>query len=120
MEHAVHLGSQKFINSVSPTARSVILRKVWCAFRDAKQGDTYNIDQLDAGLEDCENVADEDGGEDSDIGNDDDLDFDTGDACGKALTLVKQVSYIFLYIDNVFQLVLWGSGSTPSATSPMG
>jgi hypothetical protein len=94
MEHAVHLGSQKFVKSVSPTAGSAILRKVRRAFRDAKQGDTYNIDQLDAELEDCENVTDEDGGEDSDIGEDDDSDFDTGDACGKALALVKQVSYI--------------------------
>jgi hypothetical protein len=49
---------------------------------------------LDAELEDCENVTDEDGGEDGDIGEDDDSDFDTGDACGKALALVKQVSYI--------------------------
>ncbi|KIM78165.1 hypothetical protein PILCRDRAFT_11388 [Piloderma croceum F 1598] len=58
---------------------------------DIRRGDTYNIDQLDVGLEDCENIADEDGGEDGDIGDDDDLDFDTGDACAKALALVKQI-----------------------------
>ena len=95
MEHAVHLGSQKFIKIVSPTTGSAIIRKVRRAVRDAKESDTFNIDQLDAGLEDCENVADGDDCKSGDIGDDDDDDdFDTGDACGKALALVKQVCFV--------------------------
>ena len=50
MEHAVHLGSEKFVKGVSPTAGSAILRKVRCAFKNAKQGETVDINQLDAGL----------------------------------------------------------------------
>ena len=53
------------------------------------QGDTYNIDQLNARLQDCKNDPEGDGGD----GDDEDDDFDTGDACGKALALVKQVGF---------------------------
>ena len=89
MEHAVHLGSEKFVKGVSPTARNAILRKVQCAFKNAKQGEMVDIDQLDA---ECENImeADGDDGKYGEDGEDDD-EFDTGDACGKALALVKQV-----------------------------
>jgi hypothetical protein len=67
MEHAMHLGSEKFIKGVSPIAGSTILRKVQRAFKDAKRGDTYNTDQLDVGLKGCENIAGADG-DDSDDG----------------------------------------------------
>ena len=92
MEHAVHLGSEKFVKGVSPTAGSAILRKVQRAFKNAKQGETVDINQLDAGLKECEDImeADEDDGKYGEDDEDDD-DFDTGDACGKALALVKQV-----------------------------
>ena len=92
MEHTVHLGSEKFIKGVSPTAGSVILRKVQHAFKNAKQGETININQLDVGLKECEDImeADEDDGKYGEDDEDDD-DFDTRDACGKALALVKQV-----------------------------
>jgi len=92
MEHAVHLGSEKFVKGVSPTAGNVILRKVQRAFKNAKQGKTVNIDQLDTGLKECENIMEADG-DDGKYGEDskDNDDFDTGDACGKALSLVKQV-----------------------------
>jgi hypothetical protein len=94
MEHAVHLGSEKFVKGVSPTAGNTILRKVQRAFKDAKQGDTYDTDQLDAGLKGCENTAGADGGDGDDGEHDEDDDFDTGDACGKALALVKQVCFV--------------------------
>ena len=92
MEHAVHLGAEKFVKGVSPTAGSAILRKVRHIFKTIGQCETVDIDQLDAGLKECEDImeADEDDGkygEDSE----DDNNFDTGDACGKALALVKQV-----------------------------
>ncbi len=91
MEHAVHLGSEKFVKGVSPTAGSAILRKVRRAFKNAKQGETVDINQLDAGLKECEDIME--GEDDGKYGEDDedDDDFDTGDACGKALALVKQV-----------------------------
>ena len=44
MEHAMHLGSEKFVKGVSPTTGSTILRKVQCVFKDAKQGDMYDTD----------------------------------------------------------------------------
>lgn len=89
MEHAVHLGSEKFVKGVSPTAGNAILRKVRRAFKNAKQGEMVDIDQLDV---ECENImeADGDDGKYGEDGEDDD-EFDTGDACGKALALVKQV-----------------------------
>jgi hypothetical protein len=94
MEHAVHLGSEKFVKGMSPTAGSAILRKVQRAFRDTKQGDTFDIDQLDVGLKECESITEADGDDGEDGGDDEDGeddDFNTGDACGKALALVKQV-----------------------------
>ena len=96
MKHTVHLGSEKFIKGVSPTTRSTILRKVQCAFKDAKQGDTYDIDQLDAGLKGCKNIAGADRDNRNDGETDKDDDFDTGDACGKALALTKQVCFVAL------------------------
>ena len=92
MEHAVHLSSEKFVKGVSPTAGSAILRKVRRAFKNAQQGETVDINQLDVGLKECEDImeADEDDGKYGEDDKDDD-DFDTGDACGKALALVKQV-----------------------------
>jgi hypothetical protein len=83
MEYA--LGLEKFVKGASPTAGSSIIRKVQRAIKDAKRGDTYDIDQSDAGLKGCENR--------DDIETDEDDDIDTGDACGKALALVKQVFF---------------------------
>ena len=94
MEHAMHLGSEKFVKGVSPTPRSAILRKVQSAFKNAKLGDTYDTDQLDAGLKGCENIAGADGDDGDDGEHDEDDDLDTGDACGKALALIKQVCFV--------------------------
>ena len=76
---------------MSPTAGSTILRKVQNAFKNAKQGDTYSTQQFDVGLEDCENVTEADGDDGKD-GEDDA--FDTRDACGKALALIKEVCFV--------------------------
>jgi hypothetical protein len=91
MEHSVHLGAEKFVKGVAPTTGHAILKKVRQAFRDAQEGDTYDVDRLNAGLKDCEDDPEGDG-RDGDKDKDDD--FDMGDACGKALALVKQVSFV--------------------------
>jgi hypothetical protein len=78
MEHSMHLGAEKFVKGVAPTAGRSILKKVH---------DTSNIDQ------DYEDSPDRDSGDDEDEENDD---FDVGDACGKALALVKQVGFVQL------------------------
>jgi hypothetical protein len=91
MEHSVHLGAEKFVKGVAPTTGHAILKKVRQAFRDAQEGDTYDVDRLNAGLKDCEDDPEGDG---RDGDEDEDDDFDMGDACGKALALVKQVSFV--------------------------
>ena len=90
----MHLGSEKFVKGVSPTTGSTILRKVQCVFKDAKQGDMYDTDQLDMGLKSCVNIVGADGGDGDDSEHEEVL--DTGDACGKALALVKQVCFVSL------------------------
>jgi hypothetical protein len=74
---SVHLGAGHFVEGVSPTSRSAIMKKVWHAPQNA------SID--DAGLSD-DNSSDPDSGDEGDGG-----DFDVGDAVGKALALVNQV-----------------------------
>ena len=73
----MHLGAEKFVKGVAPTAGHSILKKV-------QEHDTSNIDQ------DYEDSPDRDSGDDEDEENDD---FNVGDACGKALALVKQVGF---------------------------
>ena len=80
MEHSMHLGAEKFVKGVAPTAGRSILKKV-------QEHDTSNIDQDD------EDSPDRDSGDDEGEENDD---FDVGDACGKALALVKQVGFVQL------------------------
>jgi hypothetical protein len=103
MEHAVHLGSEKFVKVVSPSTGSAILKKVRRVIRNAETSDnTYDLNQINAGLNECENC--DDGGDDPEAAaDDDDEEFDVGDACGKALALVKQVCvhllvFILLFI----------------------
>lgn len=88
MEHSVHLGAHHFIKGVSPTTGSIVLKKVRHALNNAQSGDTFDLDQLDLELRDFH----DDGTSDSNDEIDDD--FNVGDAVGKALTLVKQVSIL--------------------------
>ena len=76
----MHLGAEKFVKGVAPTTGRSILKKV-------QEHDTSNIDQ------DYEDSPDRASGDDEDEENDD---FDVGDACGKALALVKQVGFVLL------------------------
>ena len=89
MEHAIHLGAPKFVKKISPTAGGALLKKVHKAFKSAQDMDCYDLLQLDANLMDFDDEDPEQGENDDE--NDWDGNFDVGDACGKALTLVKQV-----------------------------
>lgn len=85
MEHAVNLGASHFISTVSPTPATGIIKKVHAALKKA-DGGPIDLDDLDAELG---------RGDDDDSGDDDDDDqFGVGDASGKALALVSQVSSI--------------------------
>ena len=80
MEHSVHLGAGHFVNGISPTSMSKVVKKV------------QSISHRNS----------DDGGGDDDDDDDDDDEFDTGDSVGKALGLIKQVDtltffYCFCY-----------------------
>jgi hypothetical protein len=109
MEHSVHLGAGHFVEGVSPTSTSTVIKKVQNTSRQARvdEGDGDDHD----GSDDDHQAQDDDGdGDDGDHdGNDDDGDndgdddddddddeFDTGDAVGKALGLIKQVNIFIL------------------------
>jgi hypothetical protein len=96
MEHAVHLGSEKFIKVVSPLTGSTILKKVRHVIKNAEMGGgTCDLDQINAGLSECESC--DNGEDDPEAADDGDEEFDVGDACGKALALVKQVCLHLLF-----------------------
>ena len=82
MEHSIHLGASHFVNGVSPTSNSKIIRKVQSASRRRKENDGSDG-----------NNGDDNNGDD----NDDNDSFNTGDAVGKALGLIKQVYPFCLY-----------------------
>jgi hypothetical protein len=75
------------VKGVSPTTSNAILQKVHHVCEDARKGNNYNLDQLNATLKDF----DEDGDPDNNSDEMDDNNFDVRDACGKVLALVKQV-----------------------------
>ena len=59
MEHSLHLGAGHFVRGVTPMTSHKILKKVKHVVQDAYDHGAYDLDQLDAKLEDIE-----DGGED--------------------------------------------------------
>jgi hypothetical protein len=88
MEHSVHLSASKVVESVSPVPSAAILKRIWNTIKQALDANTDpDLDQVDADLATLEreprNNEDE---------SDNDGDFGSGDAVGKALALVKQVS----------------------------
>jgi hypothetical protein len=62
MEHSVHLGAEKFVKGVLPTASNAILQKVHHPFEDARKGN--NLDQLNATLKDFDEDPDPDNNSD--------------------------------------------------------
>jgi hypothetical protein len=91
MEHSVSVGAGHFIRKVSPASSRSVLRKVRQAFKNAGGNeDKLDLDQLDSDLSEIRDLDDED----TQADNEDDADeFDAGDSVGKALALVKQVSF---------------------------
>jgi hypothetical protein len=87
MEHTINLSAARFIKEVAPTAVQVLLKKVQHAVKNAGTDDGVDLDGLD---EELAGLGDEDG--DGFDASEPDVDFDVGDAMGKALALITQVS----------------------------
>ena len=86
MEHALHLATKHFVEDVSPTSVSALLKKVKGAMVNAMGEDNkMDLDALNAELDSIE----------AEISKDDDeadiKDYDVTDTVGKALALVTQV-----------------------------
>jgi hypothetical protein len=89
MEHSIDLTAHHFVQAVSPSSASKLVKKIKKAFEGADISDTVELDELDsrfAGF-DFANKEEEGGDEDDDS----DSQFDVVDSVGKALALVKQV-----------------------------
>ena len=96
MEHSVDLLAKTFVQAISPASPQRILKKMKKLFKDAR----FDLDDLDARLA---NFDFEENGDDGDAGEgseDEEVDYaeETADAIGKALYLVKQVSFYCLLI----------------------
>jgi TATA-binding protein-associated factor Taf7 len=86
MEHALHLAAKHFVEDVSPTSASALLKKVKGVMVNATgEDDEMDLDALNAELDSIE----------AEIGEDDDEadaeDYDVADTVGKALAPVTQV-----------------------------
>jgi len=94
MEHTINLSACHFIQHVSPSSTSKLLKNIKKAFENADITDTVDLDALDShlsGYEFGEDEPEEDELCDSN-GADNFSQFDVADSIGKALALVKQVS----------------------------
>jgi hypothetical protein len=94
MEHSIDLSARHFVQEVSPSSTSKLLRKMKKAFEDADISDMVDLDVLDSHFAGFNFTADE-----GEVGEDaPDTDFSQGDvvdSVGKALALVNQVSLLF-------------------------
>jgi hypothetical protein len=94
MEHSIDLSACHFVQEVSPSSTSKLLKKIKKAFENAEISDTDDLDVLDSHLAGFDFAADEeerDGDEGRDVPDADFSQFDVADSIGKALALVKQV-----------------------------
>jgi hypothetical protein len=92
MEHFIDFAACHFVQEVSPSSTSTLLKKIKKAFEGADISDTIDLDELDsrfAGFNFSSN--EEEGGGDEDVLDVDFSQFDIADSIGKALALVKQV-----------------------------
>jgi hypothetical protein len=92
MEHSIDLAACHFVQEVSPSSTSKLLKKIKKAVEGADISDTVDLDELDAhfsGFDFTANEEEEAG--DEDIQDADFSQFDIADSIGKALALVKQV-----------------------------
>ena len=86
MEHALHLAAKHFVEDVSPTSASTLLKKVKGAMVNATgEKNEMDLDALNVELDSIEVKI----SEDDDEG--DTKDYDVADTVGKALALVTQV-----------------------------
>jgi hypothetical protein len=89
MEHAVHLGAGHFISDVSPMSAKAVLAKVKkMKAKLRKENPDLDLDELDALLEQDDSGDEEDDGDDEG-----DEKIAAGDAVGKGLALINQVSF---------------------------
>ena len=102
MEHSIDLSACHFVQEVSPSSTSKLLKKIKKAFEDADISDTVDLDTLDSHLAGFDFAADKEEGEvDEDAPDADFSQFDIADSIGKALALVKQVSLLLFWICNL-------------------
>lgn len=87
MEHSLHIACKHFVEGVAPTSPTAIC-KIKAALDNASLHGELDLDQLNGQLAalDFENIDGDDNDSDADI------EFSPGNALGKALALVKQVS----------------------------
>ena len=96
MEHSIDLSACHFVQEVSPSSASKLLKKIKKAFEDAEISDTIDLDTLDSHLTGFDFTADEEEGDgDENVPDTDFSQFDIADSIGKALALVKQVISAF-------------------------
>lgn len=92
MEHSIDLAACHFVQEVSPSSTSKLLKKIKKAFEGADISDTVDLDELDSHLAGFDfSASEEEGGGDEDVPDADFSQFDIADSIGKALALVKQV-----------------------------
>ena len=93
MEHSLHLGAGHFVRGVTPTTSYNILKKVKFVVQDACDHRAYDLDQLDAKLEDIEDGSEDGNGNGDDIADEDSrVEYGVADIIGKVLALMNQVS----------------------------
>jgi hypothetical protein len=95
MEHAVHLASKHFAETVAPTPAHTLLKKLRAALKKASRGvGELDLDDLDAEFDELLSSEDEvDVSANDALSNGEDIveEVLVGDVLGKALALVKQV-----------------------------
>jgi hypothetical protein len=95
MEHSLHLAAKHFVEAVAPVSAASIRKNAAAALKMAREGGHLNLEEfgralytVDGDMYTSEFELDSDD-EDED---EDETEFTPGDALGKALALVKQVS----------------------------
>jgi hypothetical protein len=94
MEHAVHLASKHFAETVAPTPVQTLLKKIRTALRQANAGNgEFDIDELDTEFDEILNSENGFYASEGAISDGEDVVEEAlvGDVLGKALALVKQV-----------------------------
>lgn len=96
MEHSVDLSAKTFVQAVSPSSSRRLLRKIKTVLKVASEAGSskIDIDDLDEHLADYDFEGDCDMEEIEAEGSDGEEDDAAADSIGKALLLVKQVSFV--------------------------